>query len=50
MIPEPSAPPSRAPVIEVVGLSTRFGESRVHEDIHLTVYRGEGFDLAGGNG
>ena len=38
------------PVIEVDGVSTRFGDSRVHEDVSLTVHRGEVFALAGGNG
>ena len=47
---ESAAPANRVPVIEVSGLSTRFGDSRVHEDIDLTVYRGEIFALAGGNG
>jgi phospholipid/cholesterol/gamma-HCH transport system ATP-binding protein len=41
---------SRIPVIEVSHLSTRFRESCVHEDVNLTVYRGEIFALAGGNG
>ncbi len=47
---EPSGPASAAPVIEVTGVSTRFGESRVHDDVSLTVCRGEVFALAGGNG
>lgn len=47
---EPTAPESRIPVIEVTRLSTRFGDARVHEDVNLTVYRGEVFALAGGNG
>ncbi len=47
---EPSAPTSPAPVIEVAGVSTRFGDSRVHDDVSLTVRRGEVFALAGGNG
>lgn len=40
----------RDPVIEVDGVSTRYGDSRVHEDVSLAVYRGEVFALAGGNG
>ncbi len=40
----------RVPVIEVAGVSTRFGDARIHEDISLTVHRGEIFALAGGNG
>ena len=47
---EQAAPASRIPVIELTGLSMRFGESRVHEDVNLSVYRGEVFALAGGNG
>jgi len=49
-MPEPAASTSRTPAVEVRRLSTRFGDSRVHEDIDLTVYRGEVFALAGGNG
>lgn len=45
-----TSPASRLPVIEVSHLSTRFRDSRVHEDVNLTVYRGEIFALAGGNG
>ncbi len=41
---------SSPPVIEVVGVSTRFGDSRVHEDVSLSVLRGEVFALVGGNG
>ena len=47
---ELSGTASRVPVIEVAGVSTRFGDSRVHEDVSLTVHRGEVFALAGGNG
>jgi phospholipid/cholesterol/gamma-HCH transport system ATP-binding protein len=47
---EAPAPAPRVPVIEVSRLSTRFGDSTVHEDISLAVYRGEIFSLAGGNG
>jgi phospholipid/cholesterol/gamma-HCH transport system ATP-binding protein len=47
---ETNAPASRIPAIEVERLSTRYGDSRVHEEVSLTVYRGEVFALAGGNG
>ena len=48
MIMETPAP--RLPAIEVAHLSTRFRDSLVHEEVNLTVYRGEIFALAGGNG
>jgi phospholipid/cholesterol/gamma-HCH transport system ATP-binding protein len=38
------------PIIEVSHVSTRFGEAIVHQDVSLTVYRGEVFAIAGGNG
>jgi phospholipid/cholesterol/gamma-HCH transport system ATP-binding protein len=41
---------SRAPVIEVSHVNTRFGTAVVHEDVSLTVYQGEVFAIAGGNG
>jgi len=44
------AVPEQAPVIEVRGLSTRFGDTQVHRDIDLTVYPGEIFALVGGSG
>jgi phospholipid/cholesterol/gamma-HCH transport system ATP-binding protein len=44
------SPDPRVPVIEVSHLCTKFRDSRVHEDVSLTVYRGEIFALAGGNG
>lgn len=47
---ETTPPASRIPAIEVERLSTRFGDSWVHEEVSLTVYRGEVFALAGGNG
>ena len=43
------APPPEA-VIEVSRLCTRFGATRIHEDVSLTVHRGEIFALAGGSG
>jgi phospholipid/cholesterol/gamma-HCH transport system ATP-binding protein len=41
------APP---PVIEVSHVSTRFGSAVVHEDVSLTINKGEVFAIAGGNG
>lgn len=38
------------PIIEVSHVSTRFGRAVVHEDVSLTVVRGEVFAIAGGNG
>ncbi len=38
------------PVIEVSHVSTRFGQAVVHQDVSLTVERGEVFAIAGGNG
>lgn len=38
------------PVIEVSHVSTRFGTAIVHQDVSLTVMRGEVFAIAGGNG
>jgi phospholipid/cholesterol/gamma-HCH transport system ATP-binding protein len=38
------------PLIEVSHVSTRFGSAVVHEDISLSVLRGEVFAIAGGNG
>jgi phospholipid/cholesterol/gamma-HCH transport system ATP-binding protein len=42
------APPD--PVVEVRGLCTRFGDAVVHEDVNLSVRRGEIFALVGGSG
>lgn len=42
--------PTEAPVIEVSHVSTRFGPAIVHQDVSLTVIRGEVFAIAGGNG
>jgi phospholipid/cholesterol/gamma-HCH transport system ATP-binding protein len=39
-----------SPVIEVSHVVTRFGSAVVHEDVSLTVYGGEVFAIAGGNG
>ncbi len=45
-----STAPCEAPVIEVKHVTTRFGPSVVHDDVSLTVERGEVFAIAGGNG
>ncbi len=44
------APQVAVPIIEVSHVSTRFGEAVVHEDVSLTILRGEIFAIAGGNG
>ena len=41
---------TEVPVIEVRHVSTRFGTTVVHEDVSLTIQRGEVFAIAGGNG
>jgi phospholipid/cholesterol/gamma-HCH transport system ATP-binding protein len=41
---------TETPVIEVSHVSTRFGDTVVHEDINLTIMQGEIFAIAGGNG
>ncbi len=38
------------PVVEVSHVNTRFGAAMVHEDVSLSVNRGEVFAIAGGNG
>jgi len=38
------------PIIEVNHISTRFGNAVVHEDVNLTINKGEVFAIAGGNG
>lgn len=43
-------PESRLPVIDVSHVSTSFGTAVVHNDVSLTVYQGEVFAIAGGNG
>ena len=45
-----SAAPPDATVIEISGLSTRFGDHVVHADINLEVRRAEIFALIGGSG
>jgi phospholipid/cholesterol/gamma-HCH transport system ATP-binding protein len=37
-------------VVEITGLNTRFGAAVVHEDVSLSVRRGEIFALVGGSG
>ena len=37
-------------VIEARHIHTRFGAAVVHEDVSMTVYQGEVFAIAGGNG
>lgn len=39
-----------APVIDVSHVSTKYGQAVVHEDISLSIHRGEIFAIAGGNG
>ena len=41
---------SMAPIIEVRGLHTRFGDAWVHQDVDLTVARGDLLALVGGSG
>lgn len=41
---------TESPVVEVSHVSTRFGAAVVHEDVSLSVNRGEVFAIAGGNG
>jgi phospholipid/cholesterol/gamma-HCH transport system ATP-binding protein len=38
------------PVVEVSHVATRFGSAVVHEDVSLTINKGEVFAIAGGNG
>lgn len=46
----PSAANLETPVIEVSHVATKFGQAVVHEDISLSIHRGEIFAIAGGNG
>src|SRR5512146_2590431 len=41
---------TETPLIEVSHVSTRFGSAVVHNDISLSIRRGEVFAIAGGNG
>jgi phospholipid/cholesterol/gamma-HCH transport system ATP-binding protein len=45
-----SATEFREPLIEVRHIHSRFGAAVVHEDVSLTINRGEVFAIAGGNG
>src|SRR5574338_1645095 len=46
----PSTTPIETPVIDVSHVATRFGSAGVHEDVSLSIRRGEIFAIAGGNG
>jgi phospholipid/cholesterol/gamma-HCH transport system ATP-binding protein len=46
----PSAMDVETPVIEVNHVGTKFGHAVVHEDVSLSIQRGEIFAIAGGNG
>lgn len=46
----PSAMKTETSVIEVSHVTTKFGQAVVHEDISLSIQRGEIFAIAGGNG
>ena len=50
MIPPGEVPPGCHPVITVHGLSNSFGDQVVHEDLDLTVCRGEILGVVGGSG
>jgi phospholipid/cholesterol/gamma-HCH transport system ATP-binding protein len=41
---------NKEPVIRITGLTTRFGEQVVHENLDLDVYRGEVLGVVGGSG
>lgn len=41
---------TEAPVVEVSHVTTKFGDSMVHDDVSFSVPRGEVFAIAGGNG
>lgn len=43
-------PANEAPIIQIRGLSNRFGEQTVHEDLDLDVRRGEILGVVGGSG
>jgi len=46
----PSATNIETPVIEVSHVTTKFGQAVVHQDVSLSIRRGEIFAIAGGNG
>jgi phospholipid/cholesterol/gamma-HCH transport system ATP-binding protein len=41
---------AREPVIEISHVQTRFGRAVIHEDVSLTIYRGEILAIVGGSG
>lgn len=41
---------SEGPIVEISHLHTRFGDAVVHDDVSLSMYRGEVFAIAGGSG
>ena len=43
-------PDGAAPVVEITGLLTRFGRTVVHQDLNLSIYRGEIMSIVGGSG
>lgn len=45
-----SASPVTAPVIEIRGITTRFGTQTVHKDLDLTIHAGELVAVIGGSG
>ncbi len=45
-----TAPKDCDPIITVRGLSNAFGEQVIHEDLELTVCRGEILGVVGGSG
>ena len=46
----PAQDPDEAPAIEVQGLHSQFGENIIHENLDLTVERGEIVGVVGGSG
>jgi len=46
----PEVEDAEAPPIEVIGLGSRFGDHVIHEDLDLTVQRGEILGVVGGSG
>jgi phospholipid/cholesterol/gamma-HCH transport system ATP-binding protein len=60
MVSADSRPPQRLnrrpdvevgpPVVEISGLSTRFGRTVVHQDLNLKIYSGEILSIVGGSG
>ncbi len=46
----PRAANRETPVIEVSNVVTKFGQAVVHQDVNLSIHKGEIFAIAGGNG